>query len=56
MAKLIDVKEVCRVVSLSRSQIYALMREGAFPAPVKVGRASRWRVAEIDKWIEALEA
>jgi len=36
---------------ISRSHCYELMATGEFPRPVKVGRASRFLSAEIDKWI-----
>lgn len=36
---------------ISRSHAYDLMAAGAFPRPVKIGRASRFVVAEIDAFI-----
>jgi prophage regulatory protein len=38
-------------VGISRSYCYQLMTTGGFPRPVKVGRASRFLSAELDKWI-----
>ena len=40
-------------VGLSRATIYDKISQGAFPAPVKLGRASRWSAAEIAEWMEA---
>jgi prophage regulatory protein len=43
----------CRV-GLGKSTIYALIRCGKFPAPIRLGRrCSAWLVADIDKWINA---
>ena len=39
---------------LGRSTLYALVAEGAFPAPVKLSiRAVGWRVDEVDAWLLA---
>lgn len=38
---------------LSRASIYAMMAEGAFPKPVRIGkRAVAWRQSDIATWIE----
>lgn len=51
--RLIDLKEVSHKTSVGKSWIYAEMREGRFPRPVKLAeRCVRWREADIDKWIE----
>lgn len=39
---------------LSRSTIYAMMTEGRFPRPVRLGRrAVGWPEAKIAEWLEA---
>ena len=38
-------------ISFGRSRIYQLINAGEFPKPIKVGKSSRWRKAEIDHWI-----
>lgn len=38
-------------VAMGRSRIYALIDDGKFPSPIKIGRSSRWLKAEIDAWI-----
>ena len=41
-------------VGLSRSQIYRLIQEGAFPPPVKIGgQVSVWPDNEISAWQRA---
>ena len=54
--QLIDIATVCRRVSLSRPTIYRQIASGNFPAPLKIGRAARWRGEAIDGWIEQLGA
>jgi predicted DNA-binding transcriptional regulator AlpA len=34
-----------------RSRLYALIARGEFPAPLKIGKSSRWVRAEIDAWL-----
>lgn len=51
---LIDFKQTSTKVSMGRSRIYALIGEGKFPPPVKIGASSRWIVREIDAYIAQL--
>lgn len=49
---LIRRKQVEHLTALSRSRIYALMKEGAFPKPINLGVMSvAWVEAEIQSWI-----
>lgn len=49
---LIRLPEVRQRTGLSRSAIYALMREGRFPAQTKIGlRCSAWSADEISEWV-----
>ena len=38
---------------IGRTMLYRLIKTGSFPAPVKIGRGSRWRSDEVAAWIEA---
>jgi prophage regulatory protein len=53
---LITFVQVATKVGMGRSRIYALIAEGKFPPPVKIGSSSRWIVAEIDAYIAQLAA
>jgi len=47
-------QQVEQLVQLSRSTIYAAVKAGTFPAPVRIGvRAVAWRVSEVEQWLEA---
>jgi excisionase family DNA binding protein len=50
--KLLSISEVCSLVGVSRSMIYKCMRERdcPFPAPLKIGALSRWRLDDIVEW------
>lgn len=47
----VTAKDAARgITGFSAKHIYHLINEGKFPAPVKIGRASLWRLSEINKW------
>lgn len=47
------VKGVRDRVGLHPATIYAEIKAGRFPKPVKFGRSSRWVESEIEEWIAA---
>jgi prophage regulatory protein len=52
---LIQLKEVCGLMGVSRSTIYKWVSDGHFPAPVRIGaRAVRWNIDAIEAWRAAL--
>jgi len=49
---LLRITDVMTRTSLSRSHIYALVRRGQFPAPVKLGpKCARWVESDVDAWL-----
>ena len=47
--------EVKQAVGLSRSQIYKLIQEGRFPAPIRVtANVSAWVDSEVAEWQRAV--
>lgn len=53
---LLPFAQLSTKVGMGRSRIYALIGEGNFPPPVKIGTSSRWIVSEIDAYIAQLAA
>lgn len=47
-------REVCAIVSLSRSQLHRMVTAGTFPAPVPLGdgRAVAFVAAEVEAWLQ----
>ncbi|MGB2082003.1 MAG: helix-turn-helix transcriptional regulator [Psychrobacter sp.] len=41
------------ITGFSAKHIYHLINEGKFPAPVKIGRASIWRLSDINSWLDS---
>lgn len=49
---LLDVRQVAEILGCSARHVARLAHEGRMPRPVHVGALARWRVAEIESWIE----
>ena len=41
------------ITGFSAKHIYHLIRIGQFPAPIKIGRASLWRLSDINDWLDS---
>jgi prophage regulatory protein len=53
LGALVRLSDVCKLVGLSRSSIYARVRDGSFPAPVKLSdHCVRWRREDLEVWLE----
>lgn len=52
--KILRVKEVSELLSLSKSTIWRLRREGDFPEPLKLGPKSvGWYESDVTAWIKS---
>jgi len=52
LPQIMRLHEVMNTVGLSRPSIYRLMKEGTFPAQVKLSTASvGWLRSEVEAWI-----
>jgi prophage regulatory protein len=52
---LLRLKDICRLVGLSRSTIYKRVSDGTFPRPLRVSeRSVRWRMQDILEWTAGL--
>ena len=50
--RLLSIAEVGTTIGFKSSSIYLKIQQGTFPAPVKIGAASRWRESEVQAWIQ----
>lgn len=51
--KILKLPAVIEATALSRSSIYAFIKEGRFPKPLHLGkRATGWKESEIQEWIK----
>ena len=54
--KIVRLDEVCALVGLARSTIYAKVSAGGFPPPIRLGsRSVGWRLSDLDSWLKAPE-
>ncbi|WP_123102639.1 helix-turn-helix transcriptional regulator [Acidithiobacillus sulfuriphilus] len=53
-SKILRLPKVKETVGLGKSAIYAMIKEGKFPKPIKIGvRASGWLDTDIRRWLAA---
>jgi len=52
---LLCVKSVAALFGLSVRQIWRLVSAKQFPQPVHVGRAARWRLADLKAYLDNLK-
>lgn len=50
---MIDVKEVATILSVSTRTVWRLVSSDQLPRPIRFGRNVRWRLADIERWIES---
>lgn len=53
--RLLPLKDVELKTGIKRSTIYRRISAGTFPAPLSLGPGTvRWRLSDVDAWIESL--
>lgn len=51
--RLMDVTQVAEHLGVSRATVWRMRRDGTFIPPVMLGKYTRWRVADFNRWIVA---
>lgn len=51
MAELLTDREVARLLKSCPRTVHNLVSRGEFPAPIKLGRMTRWRRSEIEAFL-----
>ncbi|ENC8084635.1 helix-turn-helix transcriptional regulator, partial [Escherichia coli] len=46
--QMVDMAFITQLTGLTDKWFYKLIRDGAFPAPIKLGRSSRWLKSEVE--------
>ena len=53
----IRIKDLVKIVPISKAHIWRLARAGKFPKPVRLSeRCTAWKVADVEAWLKAKEA
>lgn len=54
MASIVRITAVIAQTGLPRSSLYAKVKRGDFPKPIKLGRRSvGWRIEDVEAWMSA---
>ncbi len=48
---LVDAKDVARMLGVSTRTLWRHVSSGQMPQPVRFGKSTRWRLAEVKAWI-----
>jgi len=51
MERFLTINEVVNIVGFKKSTIYKFIRNKTFPKPIKIGRSSRWKLSDINNWL-----
>jgi len=51
--RLLRLPQVLATVGLGRTAVLDRVKSGAFPAPLKVGRATLWPESLVQRWVAA---
>src|SRR4051794_30453846 len=49
---LLNAEEVAAMLGVSERTLWRLLSAGKFPKPVRFGRSTRWRLADVREWID----
>lgn len=48
----VDMVFITSLTGLTDKWFYKLIKDGAFPKPIKLGRSSRWLKSEVVAWLQ----
>jgi len=50
---LVDARAAARMLGVGKTKLYSMLSAGQVPAPIRLGRAVRWRASELCDWCAA---
>jgi excisionase family DNA binding protein len=50
---LLRVQEVAAMLGIGRSSVWAKVKNGKLPEPIKIGGSTRWRLADLQPLVQA---
>lgn len=48
------IQDLIKASGFRRTFIYAQIKQGKLPPPLKIGRSSRWKAEDIAQWLNGL--
>ena len=52
----LPIKRVSGIVGKGKSSIWEGVRKGKFPQPIKIGGSTRWKLSELEAYLNQLSA
>lgn len=52
---LVKADEAAAMLGVGRSTLYTMVSNGSAPAPVKIGTMTRWKVADLQQHVQAMQ-
>ncbi|XQS15937.1 helix-turn-helix transcriptional regulator [Citrobacter telavivensis] len=49
--QLVDMAFITNFTGMTDKWFYRMISEARFPAPIKLGRSSRWRKSQVEAWL-----
>lgn len=50
---LIDSRQVAKLLKVSQRTLWRMYHDGEMPQPIRIGRAVRWSLEALKKWVDA---
>jgi prophage regulatory protein len=50
----LTIKDLVKILNISKATIYRKISNKQFPAPLKQGKFSYWKRKDIEKWLNSL--
>lgn len=48
------IQDLIKASGFKRTFIYAQIKQGNLPKPIKIGRCSRWKATDVEQWLASL--
>ena len=56
MEKYLRINEVVEMLSVSKSTVWAWVKESKFPKPIKLSEfVTVWKLSDIEEWVQQME-
>lgn len=49
----LGVQELAKILKISKRSVWRYVASGELPQPIRFGRNVRWRLEDVEAWIEA---
>jgi prophage regulatory protein len=49
---LLRIPQILKVMPVSKSKFWLMVKKGEFPKPIKIGRSSFWTIEQVQKFLK----